>query len=75
MGVLNRERGGQHDDLALGEHAPKLARRLDPVHDRHVEIHQHDLRAQFLSQAEGLLAVPGRAGVLQAVVDVEGQTE
>ena len=75
MSVLDRERRGQNDDLALGVGASNRARCGDPVEDGHLEVHQDDLGAQLLREPDGLLAVPGRSDQLQAVVEVEGQAE
>ena len=34
-----------------------LARRLDPVHHRHGDVHQDDVRIELLHEPHGLLAV------------------
>lgn len=49
----------QDDDPGSGTHLGDLPRRLNPVEDRHIDIHQHDVRLQLDSQFDGSLPVVG----------------
>ena len=56
--VLVEVEGGQHQDPRAG----RVGRddppgRLDPVHDRHAHVHQHDVGALLAAQPHGLRAV------------------
>jgi hypothetical protein len=48
---------------------------VNAVEHRHLEIHQDGVGLELEREAHGLLAVPGRAGDLDALVEVEGQAE
>jgi hypothetical protein len=51
------------------------ARRLDPVHVGHADVHQHDVGALALGQRDGLGAVAGLADDLHVLLGVEDHAE
>src|SRR6476646_762932 len=87
LGVLEQvaggarvERGGdpptvgerrQHDDARAALPAADRARRLDAVHDRHLQIHQDDVGIAVPAAVDGLLAVARDAHDLDAVAGLE----
>ena len=48
---------------------------VDAVEDRHLEVHEHDVRLERVGQLQRLLAVTGGADDVHAVVEVERQAE
>ena len=67
------ERGEhEHVRLLLGE---DLARGLDPVHARHVEVHQHDVGLELLGLLDRLGAVGGGADELDVLEPADQAAE
>jgi len=65
---------GREDEDARGLVAPQRddgARRLDPVHDRHLHVHQHDVGIQAARQLHRLAAVAGFADDLDVGLGLE----
>ena len=75
--VLVEVEGRKHQHLhrvaRVGARQP--ARRLDPVHHRHTDVHEHDVGLQGVSLRDGHLAVLGLAHHLDVVVGVEDHAE
>ena len=59
--------GRQHDHGDLGVGRSDAPRRLDPVEDGHLEVHQDDVRGRTLALLERVPAVGCRADELDAV--------
>ena len=57
--VLVEREGGEHEHLGGAEPfvAADRSGRLEPVHARHADVHQHDVRAQPLGQPHRLVPV------------------
>ena len=74
--VLVHVEGRQHHDLGVEpvgrEHA---ARRLDPVHLRHPDVHQDHVRSQTLRLCDRVGAVRGLAGDVDVLLGVEDHAE
>jgi len=47
------------DDLRIGKISPNRDDRLEAVHLRHLQVHQHDIRAMRTEPLDGLAAVRG----------------
>ena len=65
------DEAGQRDDLDLGMARLDLGGRRDPVHDRHQQVHDDDVRAQRLDRGQRLDAVLRLADHLEVVVERE----
>jgi hypothetical protein len=53
--------GGEDQDRRLGHLLLDLLRRLEPVHSRHADVHDHDLRPAAFDQRNRAGAVGGLA--------------
>jgi hypothetical protein len=75
--VLVALEGGQDQDpgLVIGRLLEDAAGRLQPVHDRHLDVHQDDIRPQRAGGGHGGGAVLGFTGDLDAVLALEDHAE
>ena len=69
--VLVEPEGGQDQDAVPGQ----PPRRLDPVEQRHADVHQHDVGAQRARELDRLLAVAGLADDLHLAGRLEHRAE
>jgi hypothetical protein len=63
-GAPNRPERGHHDDPDLGVGTSHARQELVPVHSRHSEVGEQDVRALLRDEAERLLAVRRRADLI-----------
>jgi hypothetical protein len=73
--VLRRRRRGQDDDSGRRGDSAYPASRSDPVEDRHVQVHEHDVGLKVSSQLDRLPAVPRAAGDLDALVELQRERQ
>jgi len=57
--TLLSARAGERDHARLGKQRTDSARRLDAAEDRHLDVHQHDVRRERDRELDRLLAVLG----------------
>ena len=63
------EEGGQRDHLHVGQVAADRRSGADSVHDRHDQVHEHHIRAQLVSELDGLSPVHRLTDHLDGIVD------
>ena len=61
-----------HDRVVIGPE--RGAQQRQPVHLRHVEVHEHDVKRPSLEQVEGILAATGHRHVVPLVPEHRGAT-
>ena len=55
--------GGEHDHRQVRGQLLELLQRLQPVHDRHVQVEQRHVRQRRRRRGEGLLSVLGQRDI------------
>src|SRR5262249_4842751 len=73
--VLVQIKGRENEHAALDAAQQDAPGRLDPVHGRHTDVHQDDVREQPLRQLDRLAAVAGLADDLDVVLGAEDHAE
>ncbi|PIS62831.1 hypothetical protein AZH45_07075 [Corynebacterium striatum] len=53
--------GRQHHHRNVGHGRLQLRHRLNPIHDRHTDIHQHNIRALLRNQLHAIAPIAGLA--------------
>ena len=73
--VLVGVEGGQHDHRGRVAVAVQGARRLEPVHHRHPDVHQHDVGTQRRGLPQALGAVTGLADDVEVALAAEHERQ